>query len=114
MIVNLFYIAVICVCVIDISGFVNSLKSFITRILTNGKLSSANFALKPFDCSLCMTFWSGLIYLFIVNNVSILNIMILLLISISTPLIQDIIRTILDFTSIIITRGINKINNQNQ
>lgn len=108
MIVNLFYIAVICVCVIDISGFVNSLKSFITRILTNGKLSSSNFTLKPFDCSLCMTFWSGLIYLFIVNNVSILNIMILLLISISTPLIQDIIRTMID----LMTKGVIKINNK--
>lgn len=108
MIVNLFYIAVICVCVIDISGFVNSLKSFITRILTNGKLSSSNFTLKPFDCSLCMTFWSGLIYLFVVNNVSILNIMILLLISISTPLIQDVIRTMID----LMTKGVIKINNK--
>lgn len=111
MIVNLFYIAVICVCVLDISGFVNSLKSFITRLLTNGKLRGYNvrcFTLKPFDCSLCMTFWSGLIYLFIVNNVSILNIMILLLISISTPLIQDVIRTILD----LMTRVVIKINNK--
>jgi hypothetical protein len=108
MIVNLFYIAVICVCVIDISGFVNSLKSFITRILTNGKLSSSNFTLKPFDCSLCMTFWSGLIYLFVVNNVSILNMMILLLISISTPLIQDVIRTMID----LMTKGVIKINNK--
>lgn len=107
MIVNLFYIAVICVCVIDISGFVNSVKSFIVRILTNGKLRGS-FTLKPFDCSLCMTFWSGLIYLFIVSNVSILNIMILLLISISTPLIQDVIRTILD----LMTRVVIKINNK--
>lgn len=110
MILNLFYIAVICVCVIDISGFVNSLKSFITRILTNGKLknNARCFTLKPFDCSLCMTFWSGLIYLFIVSNVSILNVMILLLISVSTPLIQDFIRTILD----LMTRVVIKINNK--
>lgn len=94
--INILLIAVICVCIIDISGFVNSMKSALSKLLTKGKLSNSNYSLKPFDCSLCMTFWIGLIYLIICNSISILNIAVLLLIAVSTPIINDIIRLIQD------------------
>lgn len=93
---NLFLIAVIVVCIVDISGFVNSIKSVLNKVITNGKFSNSNYSLKPFDCSLCMTFWIGLIYLIICNSISLLNIAILLLIAISTPIINDIIRLVQD------------------
>lgn len=104
---NLFLIAVITVCIIDISGFVDSTKSVLNKVITNGKFSNSNYSLKPFDCSLCMTWWIGLIYLIIYNSVSLVNIAILLLIAISTPIINDIIRLIQD----LITKLIQVIEN---
>lgn len=94
--INILLIAVICVCIIDISGFIDTLKSALSKLLTKGKLTNSNYSLKPIDCSLCMTWWLGLIYLIICNSVSLLNIAILLLIAVSTPIINDIIRLIQD------------------
>lgn len=100
---NLFLIAVITVCIIDLSGFVGTLKSVLSKTLTKGKITNSDYTLKPIDCSLCMTFWIGLIYLIIYHQLTLLNISILLLIAVSTPIINDVIRLIQD----IITKLIN-------
>lgn len=94
--INILLIAVIVVCIVDISGFIDTLKSALSKLLTKGKFSNSNYSLKPIDCSLCLTWWIGLIYLICYNSVSLLNIAILLLIAISTPIINDIIRLIQD------------------
>lgn len=106
---NLFLIAVITVCIIDLSGFIDTFKSVLNKILTRGKISNSDYTLKPIDCSLCMTFWIGLIYLIYHNSISLLNIAVLLLIAISTPIIHDIIRLILDIFSKIINLIYKKI-----
>ena len=103
MIFDLFLIAVITVCIIDLSGFLGTLKSVLSKTLTRGKISNSDYQLKPIDCSLCMTWWCGLIYLIINNQLTLLNVSILLLIAVSTPIINDIIRLIQD----IITKIIN-------
>lgn len=95
-VLDLLLIAVIVVCIVDISGFVNSIKSALNKVITNGRFSNFNYSLKPIDCSLCMSWWIGLIYLIIYNSVSLLNITILLLIAVSTPIINDVIRLIQD------------------
>lgn len=66
--INLTLIAAIVVFIVDISGVVDSLKSGLKWILTKGKMKNSDYQLKPLDCSLCMTFWSGIIYLLITNN----------------------------------------------
>lgn len=66
-VINLFLICVICVFIVDISGAVESLKSGIKWLLTKGKMSNSDYTLKPFDCSLCMTFWASIIYLLIIG-----------------------------------------------
>ena len=66
--IHLILIASIVVFIVDISGAVNSLKSGLKWILTKGKMKNDDYRLKPFDCSLCMTFWSGIIYLLVVNE----------------------------------------------
>lgn len=106
MVFNLFLISIIVVCIVDISGFVDTVKSTISKILTNGKFNTADYTLKPIDCSLCMTFWIGLIYLIIYNQLTLLNISILLLIAVSTPIINDLIKLVQD----LITKLINIIN----
>ena len=56
MIINLLLINLIISYIIDISGAVDSIKSTIKKVLTKGKMSDPNYNIKPFDCSLCMTF----------------------------------------------------------
>ena len=108
MIFDLFLIAVITVCIIDLSGFLGTLKSVLSKTLTKGKISNSDYQLKPIDCSLCMTWWCGLIYLIINNQLTLLNVSILLLIAVSTPIINDTIRLIQD----LITKIINIINSK--
>lgn len=93
---NLFLISVICVIVIDISGFVDSLKSGIKRILTKGVLSDPNYSLKPIDCSFCMNFWVGLIYLLVSGTFTIWMLTYVLLLSVMTPVMRDVIYLVRD------------------
>lgn len=88
---DLFLIGVICVIIIDISGVTYSIKSGIKRLLTKGMMSDPNYSLKPIDCSFCMTFWSGLVYLLVTNTLSLWMITFLLLICTMTPVIKDVI-----------------------
>ena len=56
---NIFALSVIVVFIIDVSGVIEELRPFVNeRILHR----DADARLKPFDCSLCMTFWTGVIY----------------------------------------------------
>lgn len=71
MILKLFILSLIIVFIIDISGAIDSLKRAVSYVLTKGRIRSAKFRLKPFDCSLCMIFWIGLIVLFFSNNFNI-------------------------------------------
>ena len=93
---NLFFIAVIVTCIVDISGFIDSIKYGISWLLTKGKLPKTNYSIKPFDCSLCMTFWTGLIYLLIIGQVTLPLLAFLLLLAISTTIIKETINLIKD------------------
>ena len=88
---DLFLIAVIVVIIIDISGVTLSIKSGIKRILTKGRMSDPNYSLKPIDCSFCMNFWTGLVYLLVTHNFSLWMLTYLLLLCVMTPVIKDVI-----------------------
>ena len=66
--INLILISAIVVFIVDISGAVDSLKSGLKWILTKGKMNNSDYSLKPIDCSLCMSFWCGIIYLLVINE----------------------------------------------
>lgn len=51
-----FFIAVVVVYIVDLSGFTQSWRGVLSRLL-KGELRR----LKPFDCSLCLTWWVLLI-----------------------------------------------------
>lgn len=68
--INLLLIALIVVFIVDISGAIDSLKSGLKWIITKGKMSGCDYRLKPFDCSLCMTFWVCLLYLLIIGELT--------------------------------------------
>ena len=60
--IELLLLTVIVCFVVDISGFIDTIKNIIWKWVFNGKREYREFRLKPLDCSLCMTFWIGLIW----------------------------------------------------
>lgn len=96
---KLFEITVIVVIIVDISGFVDSVKTLIGKVLHIN-----NVSLKPIDCSFCLNFWVSMAYLLITNELSITAVMVALLLSTMTPIIKDAIYLIRDS----IGKAINK------
>lgn len=90
---DLFSILIICVLVIDISGFVHSIKAAIGKFLG---ISPNSFRIKPFDCSFCMTFWVSLIYLLVVGRFTLANIAIVLLLCCLTTPLKNLIMSVRD------------------
>lgn len=98
MILNILLIAIITVIIIDLSGFIQSLESGLSKWL------KANCHIpRPFSCSLCSTWWLSLIYIIIIGKLTILNVAVILLLSYMTPIIKDILIFIKDISSQIIT-----------
>lgn len=62
MILQLLMISIIVCFVVDISGIIESIESALSKWL-KGKAQLP----KPFNCSLCLTFWIGLIYVICVD-----------------------------------------------
>lgn len=91
---NLLLICLILVFIIDISGFVDTVKHWIWKWLYKTK-EYRDFNLKPFDCSLCATWWSGLIYLCF-TGLSWEMVAYVALLAYLTPIFKDIILFIKD------------------
>lgn len=90
---DLFSILIISVLVIDISGFVHSIKVAIGKFLG---ISPNSFRIRPFDCSFCMTFWVSLIYLLVVGRFTLLNIAIVLLLCCLTTPLKNLVMSVRD------------------
>ena len=104
MIIDLILIQLIIVFIIDLSGAVESFKLFLSKILTKGKIQTTNFDLKPFTCSLCMTWWTGLIYLLICHSFTIPYIALVALLSYLTPLSSSILLLIKDLAIFLVNK----------
>lgn len=103
--IDILLIAVICVCIIDLSGLVQEIERMLKKWL---KIQKGEVRLsKPFSCSLCMTWWAGLIWLLSTGHLTLFMTAYLLVISILTPQIKDTIYTIKDTIDYIL----NKIHN---
>lgn len=70
-IIELFCLTIITVFIIDISGFIEHIKYWISKCFTKNKFTTTDWELKPFDCSLCMSWWIGLIWIFSTTNSSV-------------------------------------------
>ena len=90
---DLFSILIISVLVIDISGFVHSIKVAIGKYLG---ISPNSFRIKPFDCSFCMTFWVSMIYLLVVGRFSLVNIAVVLLLCCLTTPLKNLVMSVRD------------------
>lgn len=86
-IIDLLWVASIIIYIVDLSGFNETLLTFISAY--KGKRVTS---FKPFTCSLCMVWWAGLIYLLIVGAFTLPYIaMVALLSFLSVPLGQLLI-----------------------
>ena len=56
--IELLFVAAITIYIVDLSGFTESWRSALTRMLKAKDLKP----IRPFDCSLCMTWWVCIIY----------------------------------------------------
>ena len=90
---DLFSILIISVLVIDISGFVHSIKVVIGKYLG---ISPNSFRIKPLDCSFCMTFWISVIYLLVVGRFTLVNIAIVLLLCCLTTPLKNLVMSVRD------------------
>lgn len=96
MFLRLIIIACVVVLTIDISGFVQSLKRFISLKLTKGKIDSNSFSIKPFDCSYCMTFWCGLLFTIVSGEFTLVNLLYVCLVPFFTDTIRQTLLLIKD------------------
>lgn len=94
--ITLLMIQVIVVCLVDLSGIVTTIKKGLSLLLTKGKVGKSDYQLKPLDCSLCMTFWSGIVYLLCSNCFSIQNIMIVCLLAVSANITKSLFLLLID------------------
>lgn len=107
-IINLLLIQLIIVFIIDLSGVMNSVKLTLSKWLTKGKVASTDYRIKPFDCSLCMTWWVGLIYLFLAHSFTLPYVAIVAGFAFLTSTSKDTLLTIKDILTWILNQ-INKI-----
>lgn len=87
-IADILLIACCWVFVLDISGFWDEASAAVKGWLTRGAMRTP-FRLKPFSCSLCMTFWTGLAYLLVAHHLTLGWLAALCLTAMLTPRIKD-------------------------
>lgn len=93
---DILWITVILVFGIDLSGFVDSISKWIWKKMYP-KVKYTDWRIpKPFSCSLCATFWSGLAYLGITGTFSWFMLLYVCLLSFFTPVIANILVSVKD------------------
>ena len=90
---DIMLIAFCWVFMLDVSGFWLTFSATVKGWLTNGLIKTP-FELKPFSCSLCMTFWTGLVYLLIVGRFTLPMVAFVCLAAYLTPRIKDLLLAI--------------------
>ena len=95
MIQDLALITLIVVYLVDLSGGVSSLKQFIWKHCLDGKgRYPYSFRLRPLDCSLCLTWWTGLVYLWITQEFSLENVALVAMFSYFTSQLASLLRLV--------------------
>lgn len=93
---NIFFIAVILVFGIDLSGVVDSLSQRIWKWMHPKVKYDGWLIPKPFSCSLCSTFWCGLAYLLFTGTFSWFMLLYVCILSFMTPVIASALSLLKD------------------
>lgn len=107
---NLLILQLIIVFIVDLSGVMEHIKKRIWKWL-KGEKPYKDFEFKPFGCSLCMTFWTGLIYLLITHSFTIpyiAYVCLLAFLASTTASLLQLLKDALDTLLYFITRRITK------
>jgi hypothetical protein len=97
---------------IDLSGIIQTIKYLIWKHLFKGIGRPEDIRLKPFDCTLCSTWWTGIILMIVTSNFTLINLMLTALVSYFSKHITELLLIVNDlFVSIetLINRLIQKI-----
>lgn len=87
MFLDLLFLAFITVFIIDYSGVIQSIEEGLQKWL---KMPNKAHVPKPFSCSLCSTFWLGLIYLLCTAQFSFMGVAYVCFLSSMTPVINSL------------------------
>ena len=98
-ILNLFIISIIWVLILDLSGFALTIDKLFYKIFYPGRPFREDAHFKPFDCSLCMSWWSSLIYLIVIHSLTLPNIAIALIFAWGTTIEKDIFIMVKDMVT---------------
>ena len=88
--INCLFITIIWVLILDQLHFWDDFSTMISSWLSGGKIKKP-LDWKPFNCSVCMSFWTNLAYIIVTNQFSILMILYILTLSWGTPIISSIL-----------------------
>ena len=88
--INCLFITIIWIVILDQLHFWDDFSTMISGWLSGGKIKKP-LEWKPFNCSVCMSFWTNLAYIIITNQFSILMILYILTLSWGTPIISSIL-----------------------
>lgn len=102
MYLNIFLMAVIFVYGIDILGFAEEMKIKLFKFVKGKNVIYRPYSLRPVDCSLCLSFWVGILILIFNLKLTIINIAYVCMVSFFTPQYKDVLLTIQDFVQNII------------
>ena len=95
-ILNLFIISIIWVLILDLCGFARTIDKTLYKIFYPKRPYREDAHFKPFDCSLCMSWWSSLIYLIVIHSLTLPNIALALIFAWGTTIEKDIFILIKD------------------
>ena len=88
---KLLVLQLIIVFIIDLSGFIDDgIEPALAKIFKKNKVTLK----KPWSCSLCMTTWTGLLYLIITGHFTLFMVGYVLLLAYLTPVSYNILITI--------------------
>lgn len=101
MILKLLLITTIICFIIDCSGFVNSIKrQYLRKFMKMQNPDASLLNWKPFDCSMCVTFWTGIIFLLSTSQFTLLNLCIVCMFAFLASNISGLMMTIKDYISV--------------
>lgn len=100
---ELILITLIC-CFFVNSGAAETLKRVVWWVICKGKPYQERFTLKPFDCELCLSWWSCIGYLLIIDELTLTTIATSALCAWCTPIVVDVVRLVNGFPNWVISK----------
>lgn len=106
---NILVINLALILVIDLSGFIPSVKRLISKWLTKNQIETDSFRIRPFDCSYCMTFWCTLLFIIVIGQFTFLNLLLVIVVTHLTDVTRQTMLLIKDLLLKIINTAYDKL-----